>query len=170
MQTQIRRRITRRLIRVCTVCLNYRKISLHSRPFSQPGGLHSETIDPSVLWVLWFWYLLFEKELQYEPGHNISYKIACAPNEDKEQPVGFHRLISVFAVRLKTAWIPGYPQIVLQKLIRLRGHTGWSESSLGTHAGNVACFFLYLYQSTCIYRDRGIDNIPWLVLFLHPES
>ena len=41
MQTQIKRRRIRRLIRVCTVCLNYRKLnktvlSRRSEPFSQP--------------------------------------------------------------------------------------------------------------------------------------
>ena len=40
-------------------------------------------------------------ELFYEPGHSISYKIACAPSD---QPEHLSRLNKVFAVRLKARW------------------------------------------------------------------
>ena len=42
-----------------------------------------------------------------EPGHSISYKIACALTEDLDQSVQVCRLIRVFAVRLKTLWLLG---------------------------------------------------------------
>ena len=67
-----------------------------------------------------------------EPGHSISYNIACAFSEDSNQPVYLHSLIRVFAVRLRTLWILGYPQCVHRSL--WSECSDWSESSLGTHA------------------------------------
>ena len=50
-----------------------------------------------------------------EPGSSIPYKTAYAPSEDADQPAHPHRMIKVFAVRLKTPWIFGYPQMALFK-------------------------------------------------------
>ena len=60
-QAKIRCHRTRHVIRVCTICLNYRKIRdrwniltvlmPRSKPFSQP----TRTIDPPVLSVLWLY-------------------------------------------------------------------------------------------------------------------
>ena len=41
-QTQIRRRIMRRLIRVCTVCLNYRELRLNETVLSRRSELFSQ--------------------------------------------------------------------------------------------------------------------------------
>ena len=46
-----------------------------------------------------------------EPGHSISYKIACAPSEDLDQPAHWRRLIRAFAVHL--VWNIGYQQRTL---------------------------------------------------------
>ena len=42
-----------------------------------------------------------------EPGHSISYKIACGASEVSDQPVYLHKLIRVFAVCLKAldSWL-----------------------------------------------------------------
>ena len=53
LRTQIRSRRTRRLIRVCTVCLNQWKLRVKWNTLKSPFSLHSETIDPLVLSVLW---------------------------------------------------------------------------------------------------------------------
>ena len=59
-QTQIRRRRTRRLIRVCSVCLNYRTLRINWNSFMSRSGLfhslHSEKFDPVVLSMLWFFF------------------------------------------------------------------------------------------------------------------
>ena len=39
----------------------------------------------------------FSKELKNEPGHSNSYKIACAPSGDSDQPAHLRSLIRVFA-------------------------------------------------------------------------
>ena len=51
-----------------------------------------------------------------EPGHSFICKIACASSEDSDQPAHLHRLIRVFAVRLKTLWNLGYLKSVLRRL------------------------------------------------------
>ena len=49
------------------------------------------------------WYFI------YGPAHDKTYKIACAPSEDSDQPGHPPSLIRVFAVRMKKAWVLSYP-------------------------------------------------------------
>ena len=53
--------------------------------------------------------------LAKESGHNISYNITFALSKDSDRSVHPHKLIRVFAVRLKTVWIIGYVKNVLRK-------------------------------------------------------
>ena len=70
----------------------------------------------------------------YEPHHDKTNKVACAPSEDSDQPGHLPSLIKVFTVRMKKAWVLSYPLSTQLRLIRLGGCAGWSESLLGTHA------------------------------------
>ena len=45
----------------------------------------------------------------FEPPHDKTNKMACAPSEDSDQPGYPPSLIRVFAVRMKKAWVLGYP-------------------------------------------------------------
>ena len=45
----------------------------------------------------------------YSPAHDKTYKMACAPSEDSDQPGLPPILIRVFAVRMKKAWVLSYP-------------------------------------------------------------
>ena len=45
----------------------------------------------------------------FEPRHEKTNKMACAPSEDSGQPGHPPRLISVFAARMKKAWVLSYP-------------------------------------------------------------
>ena len=45
----------------------------------------------------------------YEPPHDITNKLACAPSEDSDQPGHPPSLIRVFTVRMKKAWVLSYP-------------------------------------------------------------
>ena len=45
----------------------------------------------------------------FEPPHNKTNKMTCAPSEDSDQPAGHPSShISVFAVRMKKAWVLSY--------------------------------------------------------------
>ena len=44
-----------------------------------------------------------------EPAHDKTYKMACAPSEDSDQPGHPPSLIRVLAVRMKKAWALSYP-------------------------------------------------------------
>ena len=46
---------------------------------------------------------------KYEPPHDKTNKMACAPSEDSDQPGHPPSLIRVFAVRMKKDWVPSSP-------------------------------------------------------------
>ena len=55
----------------------------------------------------------------------------CSPSEDSDH-LGIRPVWSVFfSVRMKKAWVLSYPLSAHQRLTRLGGCSGWSESSLG---------------------------------------
>ena len=45
-----------------------------------------------------------------EPGHSIPYKVECAPSEESDQRAYPNILSRTSVVRLKKAWMSGYPQ------------------------------------------------------------
>ena len=55
--------------------------------------------------------------------------------------LGIRPVWSVFAVRMKKAWVLSYPLSVQLRLIRLGGCPGWSESSLGAQS---FCWFCHV--------------------------
>ena len=46
--------------------------------------------------------------LKFEPPHDKTNKMACAPSEDSDQPGHLPSLIRVFVVRMKKAWFLSY--------------------------------------------------------------
>ena len=74
-----------------------------------------------------------EDILKYEQAHDNSYKMACAPSEDSDQPGHPPSLIRVFAVRIKKALVLSYP---MSAQLRSPGFADAQAdlSSLGTHA------------------------------------
>ena len=61
----------------------------------------------------------------FEPPHDKTNKMVCAPSEDSDQPGHPPSLIRVFAVRMKKAWVLSNP-LSAQRIL-------WSESSVGAH-------------------------------------
>ena len=52
----------------------------------------------------------------FEPPHDKTNKVACAPSEDSDQPGHPPSLIRVFAVRMKKAWVLSYPSSAQRRL------------------------------------------------------
>ena len=52
----------------------------------------------------------------FEPLHDKTNKMACAPSEDSDQPGHPPSLIRVFAVRMKKAWVLSYPLSAQRRL------------------------------------------------------
>ena len=52
----------------------------------------------------------------FEPPHDKTNKVACAPSEDSDQPGHPPSLIRVFAVRMKKAWVLSYPWSAQRRL------------------------------------------------------
>ena len=70
---------------------------------------------------IWFGYSLYGKagyhhKKTYEPAHDKTNKMACAPSEDSDQPGHPPSLIRVFAICVKKAWVLSYPLSTLQRL------------------------------------------------------
>ena len=63
---------------------------------------------------------------------------------------GMSSMISVFAVRIKKAWVLSYPLSAHRRLIRLGGRPGWSESSLGAQS-----FCWFCHETALIFSDVG---------------
>ena len=51
---------------------------------------------------------MFEAK-EFEPPHDKTNKMTCAPSEDLDQPGHPPSLIRVFAVRMKKPWVVSYP-------------------------------------------------------------
>ena len=68
-------------------------------------------------------------ECTYEPPHDKTNKMVCAPSEDWSVLAS-----AVLAVRMKKDWVLSYPLGAQRRLIRLGGCPGWSESSLGAQS------------------------------------
>ena len=77
----------------------------------------------------------------------------CGPSEDSDQPGHAPSLIRVFAVRMKKAWVLGYPLSAQQRLIRLGGCPSWSESSLGAKS---LCWFCHV--AAHLVLDNALDT------------
>ena len=88
-------------------------------------------------------------DTKIKPPHDKTNKMACAPSKDSDQPGHTPSLIRVFAVRMKKAWVLSYPLRAQQRLFRLGGCPGWSESWLGT-------------QSFCWFCHEGAQIGVWL--------
>ena len=52
----------------------------------------------------------------YEPPHDKTNKMICAPSEDSDQPGHPPSLIRVFTVRMKKHWVLSYPMSALRRL------------------------------------------------------
>ena len=60
--------------------------------------------------------IISANKIIYEPPHDKTNKMACAPSEDSDQPGHPPRLIRVFVVRLKEAWVLSYPLSAQRRL------------------------------------------------------
>ena len=52
----------------------------------------------------------------YEPRHDKTNKMACAPSEDSDQPGHLPSLIRVFAVHMKKPWVLNYQSSAQRRL------------------------------------------------------
>ena len=58
----------------------------------------------------------YTAQWSYEPPHDKTNKMACAPSKDSDQPRHLPNLIQVFAVRMKKTWVLSYPLSTQQRL------------------------------------------------------
>ena len=82
----------------------------------------------------------------HEPPHDKTNKMACSPSEDSDQPGHLPSLLSVFAVRMKKAWVLSYPLSAQRRL--------WSAWEAD--------------QSLCWAHSHFVGFVMrWLILYFH---
>ena len=112
--------------------------------------------------------LLHSLDFSFEPPHDKTDKMTCAPSEDTDQPGHLPSLIRAFTVHMKKPWVLSYPLSAQWRLIRLGGCPGWSESSLGAHAILLVGSFNFFYRLHVFYRFCCAQLI-WFSLTLESE-
>ena len=90
-----------------------------------PGWFESSLGAPIILLVLSCSISIIE------PRHDKTNKMSARPVKTQIS-LGIRPDWSVFAVRMKKAWVLSYPMSAERRLIRLGGCPGWSESSMTT--------------------------------------
>ena len=95
-----------------TVCINLtfkRKVhKMHTDPWIPHPGLNSENVA--------YCHSLDWKGKLFEPPHDKTNKMACAPGEDSDQPGHLPSLIKVFAISMKKDWVLSYPLSAQRRL------------------------------------------------------
>ena len=89
----------------------------------------------------------------YEPPHDKTNKVACAPSEYSDQPGHPPSLISVFAVRMKKAWILSYP---LSAQRRLWSDWADAQADLSLRLVHIHCVSFVMRQ--LLHHLRAFAN------------
>ena len=90
-----------------------------------------------------------------EPPHDKTNKMACAPSEDSDQPGHPPSLISVFAVRMKKAWVSSY-QLSAQRRLWLDWADAQADLSLRWVRSHIVGFFM----SRLKYKTAQAESQP----------
>ena len=93
----------------------------------------------------------------YEPPHDKTNKMACAPSEDSDQPGHPPSLIRVFTVRMMKTWTLSYP---LSAQRRLRSDWADAQTDLSPRLEHMPfCWFchevahmLFTHVSTLLFN------------------
>ena len=129
-------------------------LGLHCLPMCQKRG--ARLIWAMPLWNLHFkqnWKVILSSSILhkcfiYEPSHDKTNQMACAPSEDSDQPRHSPSLIRVFASSL-------FFMRTAKTLIRLGGCPGWSESALGAQS-----FCWFCHETFQLYnKSRFLLNL-----------
>ena len=91
----------------------------------------------------------------YEPPHDKTNKIACAPSYDSDQPGHPPSLIRVFAVRMKKAGVLSNPLSAQRRL-----WSDWADAQLIWVFAGRTCHFVGFVMRWLIFQ--------WVVLFSAP--
>ena len=60
--------------------------------------------------------IVVSRQCKFEPPHDKTNKMACAPSKDSDQPGHLLSPIRVFAIRMKKAWVLSYPLSAQRRL------------------------------------------------------
>ena len=89
---------------------------------------------------------IYNTSITYEPPHDKTNKMACAPSKDSDQPGHPPSLIRVFAVRMRKAWVPSYP---LSAQRRLWSDWADAKADLSSLGAQSFCWFCHIAAHLC---------------------
>ena len=101
----------------------------------------------------------------YEPRHDKTNKVECAPSEDSDQPGHSPSLIRVFAVRMKKPWVLTYPLCTQRRLWSAQAHLSlrWAHMLFCwfCHGRLISCVISLLpknpiYSESSYHHSAGI--------------
>ena len=78
----------------------------------------------------------------FEPPHDKTNKVACAPSEDSDQPENPPSLIRVFPVRMKKPWVLSYPLSANEDSDQFGRSLRWAHMPLSWFCHEVAHFII----------------------------
>ena len=87
-----------------------------------------------------------DKKTTFEPPHDKTDKMACAPSEDSDQPGHPPSPIRVFAVRMKKAWVLSYPL---------------NASKVSYQTGRMPRLIWVFAGRTCHFVDFATRRLIW---------
>ena len=110
----------------------------------------------------------------YEPAHDKTNKMACAPREDSDQPVHPPSLIRVFAVHIKKVLVLSYPLSELRRLwldwVDAQADLGyrWAHMPFLLVLSWVGLYPCILFVLVCLFflLMSMVDYVEWMWLVL----
>ena len=108
----------------------------------------------------WSFGLDIVSETSYEPPHDKTNKMICAPSDDSDQPGHPPSLIRVFAVRMKKAWVFSYQMSAMRRL-----WSDWVDAQADLSLRWVhRSFCWFCHEAADIFVDDSIQFIITLGL------
>ena len=98
--------------------------------------------------ISWLWHFHIIS-LIFDPAHDKTNKMACAPSEDSDQPGHPPSLISVVAVRMKKAWVLSYPLSAQRRL-----WSDWADAQADLSLRWRTCQFVGFVMRWLIFMNN----------------
>ena len=94
---------------------------------------------------------ILRQSLKFEPHHDKTNKVASAPSEDSDQPGHLPRLIRVFAVRMKKAWVLIYSLSAQRRL-----WSDWADAQVDLPSLGAQSFCWFCHDAALMFRENDV--------------
>ena len=96
--------------------------------------------------------------VSFEPPHDKTNKMACAPSKDSDQPGHLPSLIRVFTVHLKKVWVLSYPLSAQQRL-----WSDWADAQADVSSLGAQSFCWFCHEAAhYVYPCKLVESRVYL--------